>query len=74
MNWPSEVKQQLGGRDPQIGDWYAFCCNNDAFKIETQAELESLYEQVGDLLDDGCDPGYFFKTEEAVSEYFGGMG
>ena len=74
MEWPETMKERLGGREPKTGDWYAFCCNNDAYQLKTQGDLDQLHEQVEGMVDDGIDPGSFFATEEAVSEHFGGMG
>jgi hypothetical protein len=69
MNWPEEVKQQIGGREPRIGDWYTFCCEHDLVKITTQVELDELFARIEDHMDDGIAFGRFFETEEAALEY-----
>lgn len=59
--WPANVLAMLGGRAPQVGDWFTFCCLDDLHQV-TAEELPQLQE----LLDDMPECGKFWLTREAA--------
>ena len=49
LPWPQRVIDDLGGRAPAVGDWYAECCLLDMGQItdeERLAELQDLYSDM----------------------------
>jgi hypothetical protein len=68
MNWPDEVKEQLGGREPKIGDWFTVCLGLGVLQVKTQDELDRLYEEVERYMDEGIIfDGFFESREQALS-------
>lgn len=60
-DWPSHVVDALG-RTPQVGDWYAECCQADLFQIGEPGQLADLQERHAE----GFAIGEFFATETAA--------
>jgi len=60
---------------PKVGDWYAFCCEEDLKQIETEDELTEALEENAEWLDEFDWPFYrFFTTREDAVAYFGNCG
>lgn len=43
MEWPTEIVEHLG-REPEIGDWYAECCEADLFIVTQLHEMDEIRE------------------------------
>jgi hypothetical protein len=66
--WPLRIIFALGGRAPQVGDWYAECCLLDLEQIADADRLRSLFE----LQSDGDTGGTFGRTREELVERLDG--
>lgn len=62
--WPERWVKSLG-RDPKVGDWYAFCCDDDLHQIETEEELREIIEGADDH---GWGAGMWLSREAALQE------
>lgn len=58
--WPDWIVKALG-REPQVGDWYAPCCEEDLERITDIEDLRDIQDLIGDGLG-----GRFWATQEAA--------
>ena len=47
--------------DIKIGDWYAYCCEEDLTQIRNQEDLESVVDAIEE---DACPPVVIARTKE----------
>ena len=47
--WPPRVIDDLGGRAPAVGDWYAECCLLDMEQITDEERLAALQDLYSDM-------------------------
>lgn len=62
--WPQKWIDTLG-REPRVGDWYAFCCDEDLHRIESQDELREIIEMADEH---GWGAGMWLSREAALEE------
>lgn len=49
LPWPQRVIDDLGGRAPAVGDWYAECCLLDMEQITDEERLAALQDLYSDM-------------------------
>ena len=62
--WPQKWVDTLG-RKPTVGDWYAFCCDDDLHQIENEDELQEIVDGAGNH---GWGAGMWASRETALEE------
>lgn len=62
IEWPQQWLDALG-REPRVGDWYAFCCEDDLHQVVSEDELAGIADFAEDH---GWGAGMWVSREAAL--------